>query len=185
MKVLKIAGIVLLGIIAIVVLLGLVAPAEYHAERSILIDAPKELVYTHVRYWRNWQAWSPWAEQDSSMTVTISGVDGEIGSVYHWQGDPDITGLGEMTNTGFTPDTEVLYDLYFMEPMESSSTGYVRLRDAGENKTEVAWGFSGEMAFPWNVMLLFYSMDDMMQKDFDRGLSLLKAKTEAIYLLAD
>ena len=57
MKILKILGLVLLGIVLLFVVLGLVAPGDYHAERKTMIAAPKELVFEHVRYWRNWHAW--------------------------------------------------------------------------------------------------------------------------------
>ena len=50
-----------------------------------------------------------------------------------------------------------------------------------ENGVEAAWGFSGESAFPFNIMLLFMSMEDMMAPDFDRGLAKLKALSEKDY----
>jgi effector-binding domain-containing protein len=181
MKVLKIIGIVVIVIVALVIILGLIAPNEYTAERRVVIDAPKELVFNHVKYWRNWQAWSPWAAQDSAMVVEVRGIDGEVGSVYSWVGDPQVTGKGEMTNTGLKPFEEILFDLHFIEPYESYSTGWVRLTSAGEGRTEAAWGFSGEMAFPTNIMLLFSSMDDMIGPDFDRGLALLKKICEQEY----
>ena len=181
MKALKIVGIVIAAIIVLVIILGLIAPNEYVAERKTMIDAPRELVFNHVKYWRNWQAWSPWAAQDSSMEVTVKGVDGEVGSVYSWVGDPQLTGTGEMTNTGLQPYEEMMFDLHFIEPYESHSVGWLRLASDEAGKTEAAWGFSGEMAFPMNIMLLFSSMDAMIGPDFDRGLSLLKDICETDY----
>ena len=181
MKVLKIIGIVIVVIIIVVLVLGLVAPNEFVAERKTVIDAPKELVYNQIKYWRNWQAWSPWAELDSAMVVEVKGVDGEVGAIYSWVGDPEKTGSGEMTNTGMKPYTEVQYELHFIEPYESVADGWMRLETVEENKTEAAWGFKGEMSFPMNIMLLFSSMDEMMQPSFDRGLELLKGISEKHY----
>ncbi len=177
MKVLKILGIILLVIIALVVILGIFAPKKYSVERSVLINAPKELVFDHVKYWKNWQAWSPWAAQDSAMKVTIVGTDGEPGSAYQWTGDPKLTGSGKMSNTGISELSELEYHLHFIKPWESHSDGYVRLdEEAGGSK--VSWGFYGENPFPWNMLMLFMSMDKMIGKDFETGLGLLKGICE-------
>jgi len=178
MKVLKIIGIIILALVLIVVVLGLIAPQSYHVERSIVINAPKDVVFRQVVYWRNFAEWSPWAEQDSTMTVTIEGVDGQEGSKYIWQGDPKITGSGEMTNTGVTPNEEITYDLHFITPWESYSQGYVRVSDVDDG-VKASWGFSGDYPFPWNIMLLFMPMDKMIGPDFERGLASLKQISEA------
>jgi effector-binding domain-containing protein len=177
MKVLKILGILLLVLIVVVVVLGFIAPKDYDVERSVVIDSPKELVFGYVKYWRNWKNWSPWAADDPSMQVAVEGADGQVGAIYKWIGDPDITGKGEMTNTGIKDGEEITYHLHFMEPWESESDGYVRLADA-DGGTKVSWGFYGETPFPWNVFMLFSSMDKMVGGDFERGLGLMKELCE-------
>lgn len=180
MKFLKIVGIILLILLVIVVILGLVAPKKYSVERTVIINAPKELVFNQVKYWKNWQAWSPWAENDPTMQVTTEGTDGQQGSMYKWAGDPKSTGVGEMTNTGVKENEEITYHLYFIKPWESHSEGYVRLSEVGGG-TQAAWGFYGETPFPWNIFMLFMSMEKMISKDFDRGLELLKNICEKEY----
>lgn len=177
MKALKIIGIILLILVVLIIVLGLIAPKKYEVERSVIINAPKELVFNHVVKFRNWNGWSPWAEKDSTMTYTVEGKDGEEGSVYKWVGDPKITGSGEITNTGVTPNEEMAYHLHFIIPFESESDGYNRVADA-EGGTKVSWGMSGKNAFPMNIMFLFMSMDAMMGPDFERGLELLKGICE-------
>ena len=76
MKVLKILGIILLALVAVILILGLIAPKSYKVERTVSIEAPKSLVFRHIQYWKNWQAWSPWAEMDSTVKITLEGVDG-------------------------------------------------------------------------------------------------------------
>jgi len=171
MKILKIIGIIILILIAIIVVLGIVAPKNYHVERSIVIEAPKELVFNYVKYWRNWQTWSYWAEMDSTMQVTVEGVDGAVNAKYKWVGDK--AGTGEMITTGIKENEEVVYHLHFIKPWESESDGYVRLADVN-GKTETTWAFYGKNSFPWNIMSLFMSMDKMVGKDFEQGLHLLK-----------
>jgi effector-binding domain-containing protein len=175
MKALKVIGIILLILVAAVVVLGLVAPKDYRVERSIQINAPKELVFNHVKYWKNWQEWSPWAEMDSSMKVSVVGLDGQPGSVYKWAG-PKV-GEGEMSNTGIKANEQIEYHLRFLKPWESESEGYLKVADAGQGST-ASWGFYGENPFPWNALMVFMSMDKMVGKDFDRGLALLKDLSE-------
>jgi effector-binding domain-containing protein len=177
MKVLKILGILLLVLIVVVVVLGLIVPKDYDVERSVVIDSPKELVFGHVKYWRNWKDWSPWAADDPAMQVTVEGTDGQLGTILKWVGDRDDTGEGEMTNTGIKDDEEITYHLHFIKPWESESDGYIRLADV-DGGTKVSWGFYGKTPFPWNVFMVFSSMDKMVGGDFERGLGLMKELCE-------
>ena len=177
MRVLKVIGLIVLVLVVIVVVLGLVAPKDYFAERSIRTSAPPEVVFSHVRYWKDWHAWSPWAEQDSTMQSSVTGEDGEIASLYSWTGDPDLTGRGEMSTTGVTPNEQVRYHLHLIEPWESESDGYVRIKPV-DRGSQVSWAMYGKNAFPWNVAMLFMNMDKMIGPDFERGLELLKGLAE-------
>ncbi|MFA8342923.1 MAG: SRPBCC family protein [Rhodothermaceae bacterium] len=177
MKVLKIVGIALITLVAVFFILAAVAPKEYRVERTVLINAPKDVVFDNVKYWKNWGKWSPWGEMDPQMVITVEGPDGTKGSKYVWEGTPELTGKGEMINKGVKELEEISYRLRFILPWEGESDGYVRLSDK-EGKVEAAWGFYGEYPYPANIMLLFISMEDMMKKDFDRGLELLKNISE-------
>jgi effector-binding domain-containing protein len=181
MKILKIIGIVLLVLVALIVILGIIAPDEYSVERSAVINSPRQLVFNQVKYWRNWQAWSPWAELDTAMQETIEGVDGEKGANYRWSGE--VIGKGEMLNTGVKEYEEVDYHLHFIEPMESTADGFFRLsgENGGSPATKVTWSMSGDNPFPWNVLMLFMSMDKMIGTDFEKGLEKLKALSEKEY----
>ncbi len=177
MKILKIVGFIVLGIILLIVAVGLIAPKKYEFENTILIDAPAEVVYMHVQYWKGWHDWSPWAEKDSTMTISIEGEDGLKGAIYKWTGDPKITGKGEMINTGIVQNQSIDYHLHFIKPWEAHSDGYIRLTEE-DGQTKVAWGMYGEMPFPWNIMMIFQPMEKMMEKELDRGLELLKDVVE-------
>jgi effector-binding domain-containing protein len=173
MKALKIIGGILIFLVLVLIILNFIAPKEYQVERSLIIDAPKEIVFKHIKYWRAWHSWSPWAERDKVMQVNIKGIDGEPGSVYEWTGDPDITGKGEMINTGIKENQEITYRLHFIEPIESQSDGYLRLLSDGK-QVKALWGFKGHYGFPVNIMMLFMNMDKAVGADFERGLENLK-----------
>jgi effector-binding domain-containing protein/uncharacterized protein YndB with AHSA1/START domain len=178
MKALKIIGMIVGAIIVLVLVLHLIAPSDFQMERSMTIDAPKELVFNNIQYWQKWQAWSPWAEQDPSMKVTLSGKDGTVGATYQWEGDPEITGSGNMTTTAIKANEEIVYHMHFLTPWESESEGYMRVNATPEGKTMATWGFYGENEFPFTILMLFMDMEDMMSPVFDRGLTMLKDISE-------
>jgi len=178
-KIIKIIGIILLVLIGLFLLLGLIAPKTYRVERSASIDAPQELVFRHVRYWNSWQGWSPWAERDSSMQVTVEGVDGQEGALYKWVGNPKITGTGEMANTGVTDNQRIDYHMRFLEPYPSESDGHITVDKVGVDSSRVTWVMEGSYGFAERVFMLFMNMDKMLGADFERGFTLLKEKAEA------
>ncbi len=175
MKVLKIIGIVILAIVAIVLILGLIAPRQYHVERSIVIQAPRALVFNQVQYWKNWEDWSPWAKADATMKCTYEGADGYPGSLYRWSGEK--VGKGEMSNTGLKPNEEIQYHLKFIEPFEDHADGFLRAEDV-EGDTRLSWALYGKSPFPWNALSLFMNLDQRIGKDFEEGLALLKEISE-------
>lgn len=145
---------------------------EYAVERSIVIDAPQEVVWQQVKYFKNWMYWSPWYAKDSTMVWSFSGTDGDVESAYAWSSEE--SGSGEMSNTGMTEGEELLYHTHFLEPWESETDGYVRLSSV-DGGTEVKWGFSGEVK---GIASLFLNMDKMVGPDFEAGLALLKTHAE-------
>lgn len=147
---------------------------NYEVERSIVIDAPAELVWDQVKYFENWQYWSPWYAKDSTMIWSFSGTDGEVESGYSWTSEN--SGSGEMYMTGLVEEEEMMYHTHFLEPWESESDGYVRVAST-EAGTEVKWGFFGEIK---GIASLFVNMDKMVGPDFEDGLKLLKEHTESI-----
>jgi effector-binding domain-containing protein len=175
MKALKIAGLILLSISAVILILGLIAPREYKVERSVTIDAPKSLVFRHIQYWKNWRAWSPWAAMDSTIRITVDGVDGTEGSAYRWTGRK--TGEGIITNAGFKPGEILYYRMRFIKPFKSEADGYfgVSSTDGG---SAVTWVFTGRSTYPWNAIHLFMNMEKMLGGDFEKGLGLLKGICE-------
>ncbi len=186
MKVLKIVGGLIAVLVLIVVVLGIIAPNSYSVERTIVIDAPPNMVFEYISHWENFSEWSPWSKQDTSIQSTIEGEDGTVGSVYRWEGDPELSGSGSMTNTGMEPGTRLDYHLQFIVPWESEADGYYKVTPVDGNKSKVAWGFHGKMPFPMNIFLLIQSMEETMSPDFDMGLQRLKmileqkaAETEA------
>ncbi|MEQ1744814.1 MAG: SRPBCC family protein [Saprospiraceae bacterium] len=177
MKILKFLLYLILGLGVLWVALGIFGKKDYHIERSIEIDAPKDVVYDQVRLFENFPAWSPWAPLDPNMKTSIEGTDGTVGAVYKWAGN-DKVGVGQETITALAPD-RIDIKITFIEPFESTSPSYM-LFEENDKKTKVTWGFDMHIAFPWNGLAMFTDMDAGVGKDYEKGLGNLKKVCEAI-----
>lgn len=177
MKILKIVAYTVLGLGVLLVVFGLFAKKDYHIERSIEMDAPKDVVYEYVRYFKNFQAWSPWSALDPNMKTSISGTDGDVGATYQWEGNDD-AGAGIQTITAMTPD-RIDMEVNFTKPFESKSPTYMLFKEEGK-KTTVTWAFDMHVAFPWNGLAMFTDMDAGVGADYERGLKNLKKACEEI-----
>jgi len=177
MKALKIIGAILLTIIVIMGILGAIAPKSFQVERSIEIEAPADKIFKYLNLWEYYEKWSPWQELDPDMKIEITGTDGAEGSVYSWEGTEKV-GKGKMTKTKVEANQLVEYNLHFMTPFESHNEGYMSMQPSG-NGYKVSWGMKGKSPFPFNIMGLFYNMDKLIGKDFEKGLNKLKSTVEA------
>jgi len=174
--VLKVIGLLLLGIIAFILIAGIFIDKDYHFERSVTIDAPREIVWNNVSSLSALNSWSPWMERDPQMEHSISGTDGTVGATHSWKGNKDV-GSGSQTILELVPQEKVRTGLKFMEPMESEAFAFLNLSDEG-NGTKVTWGFDSEYTYPFNTLCLFVDMDKYMDADYSAGLAKLKALSE-------
>ncbi|MCF8239134.1 MAG: SRPBCC family protein [Saprospiraceae bacterium] len=177
MRILKILGFVILGVIALILIAGLILPKDYEVSRDVVIDAPASFVFKHVASLKAVNAWAPWGDKDPNQTVTYEGEDGAVGSTQHWSGNDDV-GEGIQTITAVEENRRVDSHLKFIRPWESESDAYITL-DTTEAGTRVTWGFKGTTPFPMNAMGLFMNMDKMLGAEFEKGLNKLKELVDA------
>ncbi len=177
MKFLKILLYIALGIAGLVVVLGLFAKKEYHVERSMEINAPKQLVYDYVRHFKNFDAWSPWMALDPQQKTTVSGTDGAVGAKHSWNGNDNV-GEGSQTITAMTP-TRIDCKTEFIRPFESTSPTAFIFEEKGD-MTKIHWTFDMKAPFPLNGFMMFTDVDKALGKDYEMGLENLKRITEEL-----
>ena len=178
MRILKLIGFALAAIIVLVLLTGLFVKREMHAEREIVINKPNEEVFNYVKYLKNQNDYSKWGTMDPAMKKEFRGTDATVGFVSAWESDKDDVGKGEQEIKGIKQGERIDYELRFIKPWESTATAYMITEPVSGNQSKVKWGFDGEMAYPFNVMLLFMDMEDMIGDDFAAGLERLKNQLE-------
>jgi hypothetical protein len=73
--------------------------------------------------------------------------------------------------------SKVTIKLDFIKPFEAHNTAEFTLEPRGE-ATTVRWAMFGPNAFMGKLMSVFINMDKMIGKDFEKGLSSMKAIAE-------
>ncbi len=178
MKILKRILLGLLGLIALLLLIGLFVKKEYTVEREVTINKPSQEVFNYLRLLKNQDNFSKWAKMDPGMKKTYTGTDGTVGFVSAWESDRDSVGAGEQEIKAIEEGKRIDYELRFKEPFESTASASMSTEATGENQTRVKWSFKGSMPYPMNLMLLFMNMDKMLGNDLSTGLNNLKGIME-------
>jgi uncharacterized protein YndB with AHSA1/START domain len=178
MKILKIIGGVVAGLIVLVLIVAAIAPKNYAVIREVTIARPPADVFTYVKYLKNQEHFSVWAQKDPAMAKEYRGTDGTVGFVSAWDSKMEGVGKGEQEITNITDGKRIDYALHFIKPFDSRSDAYMTFEPDAAGGTKVQWGFTGKMPFPMNLIMLVMNMDASVGKDLADGLANLKAQVE-------
>lgn len=172
--ILKFLGVLIVLVILYAVFAMLIFSKDYHFEKSVVINAPKEKVWQYTGSTRAMNVWNPFAKADKNIVITYSGTSGEVGDSYHWKGNDEV-GEGEQSVTAVIPNEKLTSKLHFIKPFEGDATTNLILTPEG-NGTKVTWTIDNEVNTMMKIMKPM--MDSQMGKMFDRGLGDLKTLAE-------
>ena len=178
MKILKIIGLILVGIIALLLLVALFVDGNYSVEREVTINKSKQEVFDYVKYLKNQDQFSVWAQIDPNMKKEYRGEDATVGFVSAWDSKDPKAGKGEQKITQIAEGERIDYELHFIEPFESTDYAYLSFASVNDSVTHVKWGFNGKMKYPMNLMMLTMDMEKMLAPDLQNGLHNLKGILE-------
>ncbi|CAE6766417.1 SRPBCC family protein [Paraburkholderia haematera] len=170
---------ILIAVVAAVGLLLIYAatrPDNFRIERSVLIKAPPERIYGLIDDLHQFNRWNPFLRKDPATQGTYSGAESGKGARYAWQSEK--IGVGQMEIADTAAPSSVTMNLDFLKPFEAHNIAEFELKpEAGA--TQVTWAMHGPAPFLSKLMQVFVSMDRMVGKDFEDGLSNLKTLAEA------
>jgi uncharacterized protein YndB with AHSA1/START domain len=168
----------LAGLVVVLAALGFVLPDARHVERSAVINAPAEKVYALVADLNATDKWQPWAAMDPEMTQEITGAG--IGQKQVWKSKK--LGDGSQEIVGLNPPTGVDYSLDFGDM--GRATAAIRLEPVAAG-VKATWTLDTRMRDgvpiymqPMSTYMGFF-MDQMVGKDYEKGLAELKRLAEA------
>jgi hypothetical protein len=166
---------IIIGLFCLYIILCLIGPKHFRAERSIEINAPKEFVKSKLTDYKFFQEkWSPWTEKDPKMQVTYIGNPGEIGHKLAWESKSKDVGVGSMTYK-YTNNDTIMHSLYFEGEGESPIYHIVT---GDDKKCKVTWIMANDVPFFGRVFMLFIDIEKMIAPDFEKGLLNFKQSVE-------
>lgn len=180
---LKKVGIVFALLIVGLLVAAAMQPDDFRYVRSTSVKASADVVYAQVIDFHRWEQWSPWAKLDPKQKVTFSGPAFGIGAMYEWAGN-DQVGEGKMTITDAKQPEFVKLKLDFFKPMQAENQVEFTFKEAS-NSTTVAWTMTGKNHFISKIAGLFINMEELLGKDFDRGLADIARISQAEQQKAD
>ena len=144
--------------------------------RETDIAAKPAAVFEQINDFRNWGAWSPWEKMDPNLQRNFDGASQGVGAKYSWIGNKKV-GEGSMEITKSVPSSNMQLDLHFLKPFKADNVTEFTLTPTAKG-THFKWEMRGQTPFMLRVMKLFFNMDKIVGKDFENGLSNLKAIVE-------
>ncbi len=174
LKFFKIVLLIFVVIFAFLTVAMLVLGKKYHFEKSIVVNASPEVVYSHMSSSKKFNEWNPWMDLDRNLKLEYKGVQGEVGDEYCWEGNKEV-GKGCHVITALVPNQKISTKMMFKEPFQDEATSDIILTPQG-NGTKVTWSMDCELEYPMNLMKLV--MDKQMDKSYGGGLEKLKKLIE-------
>jgi hypothetical protein len=123
-----------------------------------------------------WVKWSPWEDLDPQLQRVYSGPDEGVGATYAWDGNRK-AGRGSMEIVS-SDDREIGIRLAFEKPFKATNRTTFELSPV-EGGTEVVWRMTGERSGLMGVLGRVFPMDNLIGKDFQKGLDRLAVAAAA------
>ena len=169
-----------LAILAIAII-GLIAyaskrPDTFSVQRSVAIAAPPERIYPLIANLRAMNTWNPFVASDPSVRITYGGPEAGQGAAHTWTGNRNV-GEGRIEITSAEAPTRIGMRLEMVKPFKADNRIEFTLSRASAD-THVTWAMSGRQPLMAKVASLFIDCDGMCGREFEKGLTSLKAIAE-------
>jgi uncharacterized protein YndB with AHSA1/START domain len=170
------ALLIILLVVAAVAIYAATRPNSFRVERSLLISASPERIFALINDFHAWTKWSPYENLDPNLQRSYSGAASGQGAAYAWQGNGK-AGKGSMTIAQSQPPSHIAIDLDFIKPFRATNKVDFTIAPEG-GAARVTWAMQGQWPYMAKLMGLFMNMDNLIGRDFEKGLANLKAETE-------
>lgn len=177
-KIIKTISLLLIAIFLLPLLLALFISRDFNYEKSVVINAPVEVVWQNVSTFEKMNQWDPLNSYDPNLKKSLIGEDGKIGTEQFWKSTNEEIGKGSQTFKKIAKPNMVVTKVKYVEPYENQAEVYIKLNPTEKNKTNVVWGFKSEIPYPLNLTKLFSDVYELAEKDYTNGLNKLKKLCE-------
>ncbi len=165
----------IVGVIALLVVVGFALPRHSRVEVSTTIDANPATVFALVNDFQRISLWSSRTESDPNARIVYSGPQRGVGATISWDGT--VIGNGTQTITESRPFN------YVATVMNPAGAGEARtwFNLQGDNgSTTITWSF--EHDYGLNLVGRYFSLlvSGVLRQDFQAGLTNLKELAETL-----
>ena len=161
--------------VIVILIVAAMRPRNFRLERSTIINAPSAEVLALIDDFHAWKLWSPFENMDADLTRRYEGASRGPGAIYEWQGKKSGSGRMEVLQS---TASNVRIKLDFLKPFEAHNTADFSAVEAA-GSTQVSWAMYGPQSYLGRLMTMFFSMDQMVGGEFEKGLAKLKSVAEA------
>jgi len=169
---------ILVGLVAVLIVIGFLLPEQYNVERSIVIEAPPPEIHAQVADLKQWPKWTVW-NKEKYPELEYSYEDDSIGkgAVQTWT-DPK-HGNGSLEITWANPYGGIQYTMT-MDAFDHELKGDIRYTREGD-KTRVTWTSRGELGNNPVMRWLGLTFDKAIGAEYEASLQRLKNVVEKQY----
>lgn len=172
MRIIKRIALLLLGVLVLALIVAAFMPKHFEYNKSIDINASKEVVFSILNDLKTQDTWGPWKKQDPTIQNTYNEIASGVGQVSSWTSEN--SGNGTQTITEATPYTSVKTQVEFEG--QGGGDSWYTLEDGASGGTKASWGFAFDAPWPFNLMAAMGSGN--MNKMLEDGLAGLKEMAE-------
>ncbi|MBV6657859.1 MAG: SRPBCC family protein [Devosiaceae bacterium] len=152
------------GIIAFAAIVPLALPASKTVERTAIVEAAPQDVYTLLSSTKGFQTFNPYLDTDPNLQITPQGPEAGVGAAFAFAGKEG-NGTQTITRLEENAEVEMLIDLGSMgQPVQTFT-----LRPHSQG-TEVVWSVESEFGLNPIGRVFGLFMDGMLGPVYERGL---------------
>lgn len=164
-------SLVIVAAVAVVVI-GVLLPSAYEIERSVVVEAPPEVVHALVDDLERWPEWQPLRSLDPTIHTRLGDTTAGPGASQRFTG---AAGDGELTLLASTASEGVAYR---MTVASRTTRGEIRF-DPHPDGTEVVWTLRDDVGFDLADRYRLVVLDDVIGTACEVALVNLKTAAEA------
>ena len=162
---------VLAGIIALLLIIGLFTKREHYVKREIIINAPLQKVFDYLKLLKNEDEWNKNEKTDPNKKQEFRGKDGTVGFIIAFSGNKNV-GVGEKEIMNIIEEKRIEIEMRFVKPLTFTATLIMDTESLSDNQTKVNLSHTGPMKYPLSIMIPIF--EKMFAKQMDISSSNLK-----------
>lgn len=170
MKVLLKLLVFLLSLLALVLVVALLVDGSYQAEREKKVITNTQTTFDYLVNLKNQEDYISIFRQDPNIKIWYKGTIGKKGSKMCWSSKKKDIGRGEIEITKLNNNKKIVLEYRQFSGMRETHKLTISLKAIAKKNTLIHFEMSGDVPYPWKLLLLFDDKDKQYETDFEQRL---------------